>query len=95
MSVELHACRYVVVVREQTSVEFSGVGGPRSWSAGSVQGQTSSIPVGALLVNIYDPANEQLIWRGDADNACFCTVPGEQVSTPRIFKPPFCPNRAC
>jgi len=31
-----------------------------------VQGQTSTIPVGILLVNLYDPGRKQLIWRGDA-----------------------------
>jgi uncharacterized protein DUF4136 len=33
---------------------------------GSVQGQTSTIPVGTLVVGLYDPARKQLIWRGDA-----------------------------
>ena len=33
---------------------------------GSVQGQTSTIPIGTLVVGLYDPARKQLIWRGDA-----------------------------
>ncbi len=33
---------------------------------GSVRGQTSTIPVGTLVVGLYDPARKQLIWRGDA-----------------------------
>ncbi len=36
------------------------------FATGSVQGQTSTIPVGTLLVDLYDPAKKQLIWRGDA-----------------------------
>ena len=28
-------------------------------------GQTSTIPVGTLLVDLYDPAKKQLVWRGD------------------------------
>ena len=32
----------------------------------SVQGQTSTIPVGTLVVGLYDPAKRQVIWRGDA-----------------------------
>jgi hypothetical protein len=42
--------------------------GPVGWGLGDrmVQGQTSAIPVGVLLVNLYDPARKQLIWRGDA-----------------------------
>jgi hypothetical protein len=39
------------------------------WRTGSVQGQTSTIPVGILLVDLYDPAKKQLIWRGDATKA--------------------------
>ncbi len=36
------------------------------WRTGSVQGQTSTIPVGILLVDLYDAGTKQLIWRGDA-----------------------------
>ena len=36
--------------------------GPR-WS-GMVRGNTSTIEVGTLLLNIYDPAKRQLVWRG-------------------------------
>ena len=38
------------------------------WGGGfsSVQGQTSTIPIGTLVVGRYDPARKQLIWRGDA-----------------------------
>ena len=28
-------------------------------------GQTSTIPVGTLLIDLYDPARKQLVWRGD------------------------------
>jgi len=41
-------------------------GGPGGWDSGTVTGQTSTIPVGMLLVDLYDPAKKQLIWRGDA-----------------------------
>jgi Domain of unknown function (DUF4136) len=44
-------------------------GGPGGWGgldSGTVTGQTSTIPVGMLLVDLYDPAKKQLIWRGDA-----------------------------
>ena len=40
-----------------------GYGGP--WD-GSVTGQTSTISVGTLVVDLYDPARKQLVWRGDA-----------------------------
>jgi len=64
---------YEGVIRLEKSVNLWGTGGGPGWGWGldgggmrSVQGQTSSIPVGTLLVNLYDPAKKQLIWRGDA-----------------------------
>ena len=49
-----------------------GDGGPWGWggglggfNSGTVTGQTSTIPVGTLLVDLYDPARKQLVWRGD------------------------------
>jgi Domain of unknown function (DUF4136) len=47
-------------------------GGPAGWgglNSGTVTGQTSTIPVGVLLVDLYDPARKQLIWRGDATDS--------------------------
>ena len=47
-------------------------GGPGGWGGfdnGSVTGQTSTIPVGMLFVDLYDAAKKQLIWRGDANKA--------------------------
>ena len=32
----------------------------------NVQGQTSTIPVGILLMDLYDVGRKQLVWRGDA-----------------------------
>jgi hypothetical protein len=43
-----------------------GLGGWGGLDSGTVTGQTSTIPVGMLLVDLYDPAKKQLIWRGDA-----------------------------
>ncbi len=60
---------YHAVVREEKSVNLFGSGwrgaGPGWWD-GSVQGQTSTIPVGTLVLDLYDSARKQLIWRGDA-----------------------------
>ena len=28
-------------------------------------GQTSTIPVGTLVIDLYDPIRKQLVWRGD------------------------------
>jgi len=64
---------YKAAVTEEKIVNLWGTGnGPGGWSdwgwggLNSVQGQTSTIPVGNLVVNLYDPARKQLIWRGDA-----------------------------
>jgi Domain of unknown function (DUF4136) len=61
---------YHAAIREERSIDLVGSGwgggGYGGWRQGSVQGQTSTIPVGMLLVDIYDPATKQLIWRGDA-----------------------------
>jgi len=43
-----------------------GFGGFGGLDSGTVTGQTSTIPVGVLVVDLYDPAKKQLIWRGDA-----------------------------
>ncbi len=55
---------YQTAVKEEKSVNFWAAG-PR-WYGGPVQGETSTIAVGKLVVNVYDPARKQLIWRGDA-----------------------------
>jgi Domain of unknown function (DUF4136) len=63
---------YHVLVHEEKGINLSAFGtggGPwGGWGGGSgtVTGQTSTIPVGMLLVDLYDPSKKQLIWRGDA-----------------------------
>jgi hypothetical protein len=65
---------YQASVNEEKSINLWGSGG-NGWGGGapgwgggfsSLQGQTSTIPVGTLVVGLYDPARKQLIWRGDA-----------------------------
>ena len=60
-------------VHEEKSINLWGSGGGGWWGGGpgwsgfnSVQGQTSTIPIGTLVVGLYDPARKQLIWCGDA-----------------------------
>ena len=64
---------YQAVISLEKSVSLSGSsdnigGGPwgGGWRSGSLQGQTATIPVGILVVDLYDPGKRQLIWRGDA-----------------------------
>lgn len=66
---------YHAIVREGKGINLSAFGnggGPwgwgggwGGWNSGTVTGQTSTIPVGTLLVDLYDPARKQLVWRGD------------------------------
>ena len=35
----------------------------------SVQSQVTSVPIGTLMVDFYDPVRKQLIWRGEATKA--------------------------
>ena len=61
---------YQVVINLEKSVSLWG-DGPGWWDgpwggARSMQGQTSTIPVGILVMDVYDVARKQLVWRGDA-----------------------------
>jgi Domain of unknown function (DUF4136) len=66
---------YQVVINLEKSVslwgtggDFGGWGGWGPWGGGlrSIQGQTSTIPVGILVMDLYDVGRKQLVWRGDA-----------------------------
>jgi Domain of unknown function (DUF4136) len=63
-SADLHV-GYHAAIRQEQSLYVSGMGWGGGWD-GSVQGQTSSVPIGTIVVDLYDPAQKQLIWRGDA-----------------------------
>ncbi len=56
---------YQAAVSQEKSVTLWGTG-PRWVGGGMVQGDTSTISVGKLVIDMYDPAKKQLIWRGDA-----------------------------
>lgn len=62
---------YQVVINLEKGVDLwsTGFGGFGAWGDRTVQGQTSTIPVGTLLVSVYDVGKKQLIWRGDASKA--------------------------
>src|SRR5215475_3723286 len=46
--------------------QFNGFGGGPRWS-GFGQVNTSTIDVGKLIIEMFDPAKNQLVWRGDAE----------------------------
>jgi uncharacterized protein DUF4136 len=61
---------YQVVINLEKSVSLWG-DGPGWWDGPwggtrSMQGQTSTIPVGILVMDVYDVGRKQLVWRGDA-----------------------------
>ena len=70
---------YQAKVNEEKSINLFGSGwGGGGWgdlgggmSSMSVQGQTSTIQVGTLVVGLYDPARKQVIWRGDATKTVY------------------------
>jgi hypothetical protein len=56
---------YQAAVNQEKSVTVWGMG-PRWMGGGMAQGETSTIAVGKLVIDMYDPGRKQLIWRGDA-----------------------------
>lgn len=50
----------------ETGGGLGGWGGWGGWGDRSMQGQTSTVPVGILLMDFYDVGKKQLVWRGDA-----------------------------
>ncbi|MGA8087456.1 MAG: DUF4136 domain-containing protein [Terracidiphilus sp.] len=72
---DLHVS-YHAAIRQEQSLYLSGMGwGERGWGGwgsgsgtwnGSMQAQTSSVPIGTIVVDLYDPTLDDLIWRGDA-----------------------------
>jgi len=58
---------YQAVVDQGMSITFLGTESLGwSWGDAFVQGETTSMSVGIVWVDLYDPAKKQLVWRGDA-----------------------------
>src|SRR4030095_1347773 len=63
--------QFVLNLEKSISLWDTGGAGP-GWGGGpwgggrNVQGETSTIPVGILLMDLYDMGKKQLVWRGDA-----------------------------
>jgi Domain of unknown function (DUF4136) len=64
---------YHAIIREEKAIDLSGFGtgigpwggGLGPWNGGTVTGQISTIPIGTLVIDLYDPIRKQLVWRGD------------------------------
>ena len=62
--------RAAINLEKSVNLWSTGMGpGGLGWGDRSVQGQTSTIPVGLLFVDMYDHATKQLVWRGDASKS--------------------------
>ena len=46
--------------------QFDGIGSGPRWF-GNTRVSTSTIDIGKLVINLFDPAKQQLVWRGDAE----------------------------
>jgi|SRR5579862_3215687 len=57
---------YQVATSQQTQWNAYGMGGPIRWGGGMATATSSTIHVGTLALDIYDPAARQLVWRGTA-----------------------------
>jgi len=65
---------YRAAIEEEKRIDLFGsgqnLGGWGPWGggmrSGSIQGETSTIQVGTIMVDMYDTAKKQLVWRGDA-----------------------------
>ena len=62
---------YQVVINLEKSINLWSTGnGPGWWDGGwgdrTVRGQTSTVPVGILVMDLYDVGKKHLVWRGDA-----------------------------
>jgi len=55
----------------QHEKELTGFGGGLGWrfGGGMMSATTSTIDVGTLVVDVYDPATKSLVWRGSATNS--------------------------
>ena len=60
---DLHIAYQVGIQQEK---QFDGWGSGPRWY-GTTRVSTSTIDIGKLVINIYDPAKKQLVWRGDAE----------------------------
>ncbi len=56
---------YQVAVQQQQEWNAYGTGGYR-WGGGMASAQSSTINIGTLVLDLYDPSSKQLVWTGRA-----------------------------
>jgi hypothetical protein len=59
---------YQTAVDQQKQWTGYGMGGGWRWGGGMAQATSSTINVGTLVVDMYDPSTKQLVWTGSATN---------------------------
>ena len=57
---------YQTAVDKEKEWDAYGMGGRWGWGGGMATATSSTIAVGSLALDFYDPAAKQLIWRGEA-----------------------------
>jgi Domain of unknown function (DUF4136) len=57
---------YQVSVDQQKQWNAYGMGGGLRWGGGMASATSSTISVGTLVLDMYDPATKQLVWTGRA-----------------------------
>jgi hypothetical protein len=59
---------YQTAVDQQRQWTGYGMGGGWRWGGGMAQATSSTINIGTLVVDMYDPSTKQLVWTGTATN---------------------------
>jgi len=57
---------YQVAVDQEKQWDAYGMGGGVRWGGGMATAQSTTINVGTLVLDMYDPAIKQLVWTGSA-----------------------------
>ncbi len=57
---------YQVSVDQQKQWNAYGMGGGLRWGGGMATAQSSTINIGTLVLDMYDPTSKQLVWTGRA-----------------------------
>lgn len=60
---------YQVAVNDEKQWNAYGMGGGWGWGGGMATATSSTIAVGTLGLDFYDPASKKLVWRGEATKA--------------------------
>jgi Domain of unknown function (DUF4136) len=60
---------YQVSIDQEKQWNAYGMGGGLRWGGGMATAQQSTISIGTLVLDMYDPSNKQLVWTGRVSKA--------------------------